>query len=151
VRPLLKSLAGSNYTFDATILWAQGSNVRYTPIRGLWDTGSDAFIITKGIVKRAGIPEEDLDDVDDVPHGIGGAKYRPTQSVKLTWHVNRNMTSRQDTFYVLDEANFDILVPYTLSIGARSTGEGAAGQQALILRLRRKKPGECIISMNITY
>jgi hypothetical protein len=80
--------------------------------------------------------------IDDVPtiHGIAGARYKPTRSVRLTWHVNRNMNSRDDTFYVLDEANFDILVPYTLSIGARSTGESGEGLQALVLRIRRKKP-----------
>jgi hypothetical protein len=42
-RPLVKSLAGSNYTFDATISFTRGGKIRYVPIRGLWDTGSDAL------------------------------------------------------------------------------------------------------------
>lgn len=101
-RPLLKlkSLAGSNYTFDAAILWTRGSNIRYTPIRGLWDTGSDAFIISRAIVERAGISVDDLEQLENVStiKGIGGAQYRPTQSITLSGHVNRNMNSRQDKF-----------------------------------------------------
>jgi hypothetical protein len=151
-RPLLKTLAGSNYTFDATITWVRDSNIRYTPIRGLWDTGSDAFIISREIIERAGIKNEELEQLDEIPtiHGIGGAKYKPTLRVKLTWHVNRNMNSRQDTFYVIDEANFDVLVPWTLSIGARSTGEGNEGQNALILRLRRKGKGKQIFQPSVS-
>lgn len=145
-RPLLKILAGSNKTFDAAIIWVRDSDVRYTPIRGLWDTGSDAFIITREIIERASITNKELKQLDEIPtiHGIGGAKYKPTLSMKLTWHVNRNMNSRQDTFYVLEEANFDVIVPWTLSIGARSTREGKEGQNALILRLRRKEKGKQI-------
>jgi hypothetical protein len=141
-RPLVTSLAGSNYTFDATISLVWDRKIRYVPIRGLWDAGSDAFIITKSILERAEISEDDCDDIEDVPtiHAIAGARYKPTRRVKLIWHVDRNMNSRQDTFYVLDEVNFDILVPYTLSIAAGSTGVSGEGQQALVLRLRRKKP-----------
>lgn len=140
-RPLLKTLVGSNYTFGCTIFWKNGSKVRYTPIRGLWDTGSDAFMIRREITKRAGIKEEELEKVDNTPtlKGVNGAIFKPDLCVTLTWHVNGNMNSLENTFYVVEEADFDVLVPYSLSIGTRSTGFGKQGQNALILRLRGDK------------
>ncbi|KAF2470011.1 uncharacterized protein BDR25DRAFT_36005 [Lindgomyces ingoldianus] len=140
-RPLLKTLAASNYTFDARISLVKGSQISYIPVRGLWDTGSDAFFISKTILDRANIGEEDMTRLEETHtyHGIGSASFSPAFSIDLTWHIRRNMNSRRDTFYVTEEEIFDILVPYTLSIGVRSTTIGKEGRNALILQLRPKK------------
>lgn len=143
-RPLQRSLIVSNYTFDAAITLPASSSIRYLPVRGLWDTGSDSFIISREILQRANIGDENLERVTDKTtlHGIGGSVFAPEWKVLLTWHVNRNMNSRQDTFYVADDISCDMLVPWTLNIGSRYTGMGTPGQNALILQLRKKSNGE---------
>lgn len=139
-RPLQRSLVISNYTFDAVITLPSSAGIRYLPVRGLWDTGSDVYLISRNVLQRANIGDEDLEHVADKTtlHGIGGAVLAPEWKVQLTWHVKRNMNSRQDTFYVADDISCDMLVPWTLNIGSRYTGMGTPGQNALILQLRRK-------------
>lgn len=143
-RPLQRSLVISNYTFDAVITLPSSAGIRYLPVRGLWDTGSDVYLISRNVLQRANIGDEDLEHVADKTtlHGIGGAVLAPEWKVQLTWHVKRNMNSRQDTFYVADDISCDMLVPWTLNIGSRYTGMGTPGQNALILQLRRKSNGE---------
>jgi hypothetical protein len=67
----------------------------------------------------------------------------------MTCRINRKKNSREDTIHVLEEASFDILVLYTLVIGARSTGDGVEGQQTLFLRVRSKTPGGSIVEVEI--
>ncbi|KAK6221895.1 hypothetical protein LQW54_001115 [Pestalotiopsis sp. IQ-011] len=107
------------------------AGIRYLPVRGLWDTGSDVYLISRNILQRANIGDEDLEHVADKTtlHGIGGAVFAPEWKVQLTWHVKRNMNSRQDTFYVADDISCDMLVPSTLNVGSRYTGIAERDQE----------------------
>jgi len=115
--------------------------IKYVPIRGLMDSGSEAFLISSAIIPRAGITEADLQPVMDLEiHGLEGVVCRPRFRVELTWHMRRHANSRVSTFFVVEDRSFDILVPSSLLLDSRSND--TTSHAAYILHLRKKKAGE---------
>jgi len=130
----LYALLDQNYTFDAIISVLSPSNsISKTPVsamklntsvRGIMDTGSEAFVIHNSIVQRAGLS----DRVEPVKgtvklRGLNEVVHRFDRCVKVTWHAPNHMNSREDIFYVVDEGPFDILIPNVIQIHKRHVEE----------------------------
>jgi hypothetical protein len=118
----LGDLLKQNFTFDAVLTMLSSSDeIVKTPIRAIMDTGSEGFLINEAIAHRAGLSESVKPvQVPCTLQGLKNMSYDPTHCVKVTWHVPKHMNSREDVFYVVNDAPFDILIPNILSIGTRN-------------------------------
>ncbi|KAF1812831.1 hypothetical protein P152DRAFT_327482 [Eremomyces bilateralis CBS 781.70] len=137
--------ARSHYGYDVTIAFQTGSGIKYIPARALKDTGSEEFFISKSLLQRDEIPSSEFQNVENkVLNGIGGATFRPSQSISLTWYVNRNYNTLRTEFFVDDntDTEFDIILPWDFRIGSRTSGRGDTASRALILQMRKKSTGE---------
>ena len=140
-RPAQQSLVRllkNAFTFSGAIVKLEDKEFRYIPVRGLMDSGSEAYLISKVPITRAGISEDELQAVvDSEIHGLEGALCRPSFQLELTWHMKRHANSRVNMFFVVDDTSFDILVPSSLLLNDLHSDK--TKKAAYILHLRKKK------------
>lgn len=136
----LVRLLKDGFTFHGAIVRSRGDGMKYIAVRGLMDSGSDAFLIVRQVIDRAAISEVELQPVAELEiRGLEGVKCRPKFQIELTWHMKRHANSRLSTFFVVDDASFDILVPSSLLCDGR--GFDSASRAAYILYFRKKTAG----------
>jgi hypothetical protein len=129
------------FTFDGILVNKAGIGLRYIAVRGLMDSGCEAFLISTDIINRARITEAEMEPVADLEiHGLEGAACKPRYQIELTWYIRQHMNSRVSTFYVVDDKSFDIIIPSSLLINSRNVD--STGQAAYILHQRKKKAGK---------
>ena len=118
---LISSLLEEEFTFDAIIASLDAEEVhKKTLVRVIWDTGCKAFLISQEAVTRSRVSQSAIKPVKEptVLKGLGGSAHTPEFQVKLTWHMPKQMASREDVFFIIPKAPFDILAPSSL-IGSR--------------------------------
>ncbi|KAK0612206.1 hypothetical protein B0T14DRAFT_342672 [Immersiella caudata] len=137
----LVRLLNDAFTFDGAVVNPHDKELQYIPVRGLMDSGSEAYLISQTIIARAGITESEMQSIKDLEiHGLEGAVCRPRFQIDLTWHMRRHANSRVSTFFVVEDTSFDILVPTSLLL--HHPRSDSTSQAAYILQLRKKKDEE---------
>jgi hypothetical protein len=143
-RPLAHLIAEDHFIIDAALVLTQAEGLKYIPARCLVDTGNrgaTAFFVSQKILNRARIDTSELEKGEKHTfRGLGGTAVSTNSCVRFTWHVCRQMTSRMDTFWVVDDDRFDILAPYSLVTGSEQDTDGA-GRVMFLLNLWKKPKG----------
>lgn len=89
------------------------------PVRGKYDTGSDANFITKTLITAQGLESqlEALSKTDIGSRGFTGLNQQtclPTHKLELSWCARNAFKYSLTEFYVVDDAPYDIVIgnPY---------------------------------------
>ena len=142
----MAKLMRSNFTRDITIaiqIDAQSMPI-YIPARAKVDTGCDENLVAREVVERSGFTDSELDRLL-IPieteqkitfEGIENATFSPKFQITLTWYQDRQMKSVKETFFVVEDAPFDV------NIGLKRFARDFLRSPALILASRHKKKGK---------
>ncbi|KAF2685244.1 hypothetical protein K458DRAFT_365545, partial [Lentithecium fluviatile CBS 122367] len=134
VKPIIH--AKSNFTMGVTLVH-QHEGLSYIPVRGKMDTGCDHNLISKNIIERAKIANDQIELLDEEIElsGLEGAKYTLKKRIQFTWYLNRGMKSRVGDFYIVEDDSFDVI------LGSLFWG-GSESKSALLLQRPWKSPGD---------
>lgn len=95
------------------------SGSSWFPVRGKYDTGSDANFITKTLITAQGLESqlEALSTTDIGSRGFTGLNQQtclPTHKLRLSWCARNAFKYSLTDFYVVEDAPYDIVIgnPY---------------------------------------
>jgi len=113
--------------------------LKYRPVRGKMDTGSEENLIDEDVLLRAGISSEEMESLEEehVFQGLERNTAKARYTAEVTRYLNRHMKSRINKSFVVKDALFDVL------LGSEYiTGSNRPTSAALILESRMKTRGE---------
>lgn len=110
----------------------------------LLDSGSKANIITMNVIERGQLGEalekkEESKDMEIVGVGPGGVPIKG--SIELTWHASNATKNHKDTFYVVDNLDYDMILGVEWMKRYYSFKAKEHTIEALPIRLRHKSKG----------
>ena len=108
-----KPPAPDPHLFNGTICFAtpqSSGGAGWYPVRGIFDTGSHADLVSREVLRGAGIEDRVKDAPTITLESIQNANWDINQSIDLSWQLHNGTRSFVTTFYVVDVAPFDVLV-----------------------------------------
>ena len=92
------------------------SGLKFIPVRNKIDTGSDENLVSAELLSKHGMDSSKIQPIPSEKQGertlrmLNGFTFTPTQEVRLQWHRPHDMRQREDTFVIVPEAPFDVLI-----------------------------------------
>ena len=90
----------------------QPPTLRYVPVHAKISTTCDYNLISTKMLDRAGIKDGDIPELAEPAKldGLDGTTHTLRKKITFTWCLNRNMRSRVDEFYIVENDAFDVVL-----------------------------------------